>query len=68
MLAGFNSETRDAADNSFADRVRNAGRVGGDGASWHAGRAAFNLLSGQRWLDVSYPLGGRVLDFIGSSR
>jgi hypothetical protein len=53
MLVAFISETRNAADISFADRVRNAGRVGGHGDSWGAGGAAFNILSGQRRLDVS---------------
>jgi hypothetical protein len=43
-LAAFILETLNAADISFADRFRNAGRVGGYGDNWGAGRTTFNVL------------------------
>ena len=52
-LVSFGWETLNAADISSADRFRNAGRVGGYGDNWGAGRTTFNVLGRQWRLDVS---------------
>jgi hypothetical protein len=56
--------TRDAddgADASCADRICNAGCLGGHGDRWGVGGAAIGLLGCQRRLEVSYPLGGHMV-------